>query len=196
MQKFVHLHVHTHYSLLDGLTKLDELIDFAKEQGSPAVAISDHGTMYGVIEFYEKCKKAGIKPIIGVETYLAPGSRHDKVSRDDERRSYHLLLLAKNNIGYKNLIKLVSIAHLEGFYYKPRIDWEVLQKHHNGLIACTACLGGEIPVLIRSNKLDQARTRILEYNNLFGQNNFYLEIQHHPNLRGQDLVNEKLIEFF
>src|SRR3989339_367959 len=195
MQKFVHLHVHTHYSLLDGLTKLDELIDFAKEQGSPAVAISDHGTMYGVIEFYEKCKKAGIKPIIGVETYLAPGSRHDKVSRDDERRSYHLLLLAKNNIGYKNLIKLVSIAHLEGFYYKPRIDWEVLQKHHNGLIACTACLGGEIPVLIRSNKLDQARTRILEYNNLFGQNNFYLEIQHHPNLRGQDLVNEKLIEF-
>jgi len=174
---------------------LDELIDFAKEQGSPAVAISDHGTMYGVIEFYEKCKKAGIKPIIGVETYLAPGSRHDKVSRDDERRSYHLLLLAKNNIGYKNLIKLVSIAHLEGFYYKPRIDWEVLQKHHNGLIACTACLGGEIPVLIRSNKLDQARTRILEYNNLFGQNNFYLEIQHHPNLRGQDLVNEKLIEF-
>ena len=119
---FVHLHNHSHYSLLDGLTKLDEMINYAKEQGSPAIALTDHGSMYGAIEFYQKAKKAGIKPIIGVETYLAPGSRFDKNTREDAR-NFHLLLLAKNEIGYKNLIKLVSIAHIEGFYYKPRIDW-------------------------------------------------------------------------
>jgi DNA polymerase III subunit alpha len=190
--KFVHLHVHTHYSLLDGLSKLDELISCAKEDSAPAVAISDHGVMYGVVEFYQKCKKAGIKPIIGVEAYLAPGSRFDKNSKSDEK-NYHLLLLAKNETGYRNIIKLVSIAHLEGFYYKPRVDWETLEKHHEGLIACTACMGGEIPKLILSGKLDKARERILEYNNLFGQDNFYLEIQPHPNLEGQDEINRNLI---
>ncbi len=192
--KFVHLHVHTHYSLLDGLTKLDELIAFVKKEESPAVAITDHGVMYGVIEFYQKCKKAGVKPIIGVESYLAPRSRHDKITRTDEKRNYHLLLLAKNNQGYKNLLKLTSIAHLEGYYYKPRIDWEVLEKHKEGLIACTACIGGEIPTLIRSGNLEKARQRALEYNNLFGQDNFYFEIQHHPDLEGQDLVNKELIK--
>ena len=111
---FVHLHNHTHYSLLDGLTKIDEMVNYAKEQGSPAVAITDHGSMYGVIEFYQKAKKAGIKPIIGVETYLAPNSRFDKNTKEDSR-SFHLVLLAKNNEGYKNLIKLVSAAHIEGF---------------------------------------------------------------------------------
>ncbi len=193
--KFVHLHCHSHYSLLDGLTKIDELVQAAVEDGAPAVALTDHGVMYGVIEFYQKCQKAGIKPIIGVEAYLAPGSRFDKVSKDDEKRTHHLLLLAKNEEGYKNLIKLTTIAHLEGFYYKPRIDWKVLEKHHQGLIAATACLGGEIPILIRSGKLEQARQRILDYNNLFGQDNFYLEIMDHPNLKGQDLVNKTLIEF-
>jgi DNA polymerase-3 subunit alpha len=190
--KFVHLHVHSHYSLLDGLTKFDEMIEMAKQEDSPAVAITDHGVMYGVIEFYQKCKKAGIKPIIGVETYLAKGSRLDKISKNDERNYYHLLLLAKNNEGYKNLIKLTSIGHLEGFYYKPRIDWETLQKYHNGLIASTACLGGEIPTLILSGKIDKARQRALEYNELFGQGNFYLEIMPHHELNGQDLVNETL----
>jgi len=193
--QFVHLHNHTHYSLLDGLAKIDELIQVAKEDGSPAVAITDHGVMYGVVEFYQKCKQAGIKPIIGVETYLAPGSRFNKITRDDEKKNYHLLLLAKNNQGYKNLIKLTTIAHFEGFYYKPRIDWEVLQKHHQGLIGCTSCMAGEIPRLIMADKIDKARKRIRQYNELFGQDNFYLELQDHPNVEGQDRVNKKLIEF-
>ena len=191
---FVHLHNHTHYSLLDGLTNIDDLIARAKEQSCPAVAITDHGVMYGVIEFYKKCKKAGIKPIIGVETYLAPNSHLDKNTREDAR-NFHLVLLAKNNTGYQNLIKLVSIAHLDGFYYKPRIDWELLKKYHEGLIATTACLGGEIPHLILAKKLDQARKRILEYNELFGQDNFYLEIMDHPELEGQDKVNQQMIKF-
>ncbi len=117
---------------------MDELINYAKEQGSPAVALTDHGTMYGIIEFYQKAKKAGIKPIIGVETYLAPNSRFDKNTKEDARNS-HLILLAKNKIGYQNLIQLVSKAHLEGFYYKPRIDFELLKEHSQGLIALTAC---------------------------------------------------------
>ncbi|MCX6798158.1 MAG: DNA polymerase III subunit alpha, partial [Candidatus Falkowbacteria bacterium] len=190
---FVHLHNHTHYSLLDGLTKIDELVNYVKEQGSPAIAITDHGTMYGVVEFYEKCKKAGLKPIIGVEAYLAPGSRHDKNTRSDAR-SFHLLLLAKNNIGYKNLIKLTSVAHLEGFYYKPRIDWELLKAHSEGLIACTACLAGEIPRLIMADKLEEATKRAQEYNNLFGQGNFYLEIMQHPELDDLNKVNPALIK--
>lgn len=190
---FVHLHNHTHYSLLDGLTKIDELVSYAKEQGSPAVAITDHGTMYGVIEFYQKCKKAGIKPIVGVETYLAPKSRHDKLNRSDAK-NYHLLLLAKNVQGYKNLIKLISAAHLEGFYYKPRIDWELLQKYHEGLIASSACLGGEIAQYILAGDLEGAKKRILEYNDLFGQDHYYLEIMDHPELPGQEMVNKALIQ--
>jgi DNA polymerase-3 subunit alpha len=188
---FVHLHNHTHYSLLDGLTNIDDFIAKVKEQGCPAVAITDHGVMYGVIEFYKKCKKAGIKPIIGVEAYLAPNSRFDKNTRDDAR-NYHLLLLAKNNTGYQNLIKLTSKAHLEGFYYKPRIDWELLKEHHEGVIACSACMGGEIPSLILAKRLDQAKEKILAYNDLFGQDNFYLEIQDHPELEGQMEINKQL----
>ena len=192
--KFVHLHVHSHYSLLDGLTNIDELIQTIKEDGASAVAITDHGVMYGVIDFYQKCLKAEIKPIIGVEAYLASGSRFDKLTVDDEKRNYHLLLLAENNQGYKNLIKLTSIAHLEGFYYKPRIDWELLQQYHEGIIACTACLAGEIPTLIRSGKIEQAKKRILEYNDLFGQDNFFLELQRHTEIPEQKLVNDKVIE--
>jgi len=191
---FVHLHNHSHYSLLDGLTKIDEMVRYAKEQGSPAIAITDHGTMYGVIEFYQKALKAGIKPIIGVETYLSPGSRFDKNTREDGR-SAHLLLLAKNKVGYANLIKLVSHAHIEGFYYKPRVDWELLQEHHEGLIASTACLAGEIPRLIRADKLVEAKKRILEYNQLFGQDNFYLELMDHPELEDLEKVNAQLIKF-
>jgi DNA polymerase-3 subunit alpha len=191
---FVHLHNHSHYSLLDGLTKLDEMINYAKEQGSPAVAITDHGSMYGAIEFYQKAKKAGVKPIIGVETYLAPNSRFDKNTREDGR-SFHLLLLAKNLTGYKNLIKIVSHAHIDGFYYKPRIDWEILEKHHEGLIASTACLAGEIPRLITADKLTEAKKRIKEYNDLFGQGNFYLELMDHPELADLEKVNAELIKF-
>lgn len=192
--KFVHLHNHSHYSLLDGLLKFDELIEFSKQEGLSAAAITDHGALYGVIDFYQACKKADIKPIIGVETYLAPKSRFDKNTRFDAS-NYHLLLLIKNYQGYKNLLKLVSLAHLEGFYYKPRIDWELLEKYHEGLIASTACLGGEIPQLILSEKLDLAKKRILEYNQLFGPDNFYLEIMDHPELDGQDKVNKALIKF-
>jgi len=191
---FVHLHNHTHYSLLDGLTKIDEFIAAAKEDGQEALAITDHGVMYGVVEFFQKCKQADIKPIIGVEAYLAPSSRLNKVAKSDEK-NYHLLLLAKNNEGYKNLIKLTTIAHLEGFYYKPRIDWEVLQKYHRGLIASTACLSGEIPKLILAGKSDKARKRILEYNELFGQENFYLELMDHPELEDYKKVNDQLIKF-
>ena len=192
--KFIHLHTHSHYSLLDGLTKIDDLVKRAKEEGAEALALTDHGTMYGVIEFYQKCKKAGIKPIIGVEVYLAPESRFDKNTKSDEK-NYHLLLLAKNNQGYKNLIKLTAIAHLEGFYYKPRVDWEVLKKHSQGLIACSACIAGEIPRLIEAGKIDKAKKRIREYQELFGREDFYLELQSHPNLEHQDEVNKKLIEF-
>lgn len=193
MSKFVHLHNHTHYSLLDGLTKIDELVARAKEDGAEALAITDHGSMYGVIEFFEKCKKAGIKPIIGVETYLAPNSMLDKFTKDDER-NYHLLLLAKDSTGYKNLIKLVSIAHLEGYYYKPRIDWPTLSKYKDGLIASTACLAGEIPQLIQAGNLAKAKKRILEYSQLFGSGNFYLEIQDHPELPEQKTTNLEIIK--
>ena len=190
---FVHLHNHSHYSLLDGLTKFDEMINYALEQGSPAVALTDHGTMYGVIEFYQKAKKAGLKPIIGVEAYLAPVSRHEKNTREDAR-SFHLVLLAKNDIGYKNLIKLVSTAHLEGFYYKPRIDWELLETYHEGIIALSACLAGEIPRLLNADKFAEAKAKALEYDKLFGRGNFYLEIQDHPELDGQAKVNKLLIK--
>jgi len=169
------------------------MIGYALEQGSPAVALTDHGTMYGVIEFYQKAKKAGLKPIIGVEAYLAPSSRHEKNTREDAR-SRHLVLLAKNKTGYQNLIKLVSIAHLEGFYYKPRIDWELLEAHHEGVIALSACLAGEIPRLLSADKFEEARDKALEYDKLFGRGNFYLEIQDHPELEGQAKVNKFLIK--
>ncbi len=191
---FVHLHNHTHYSLLDGLTKIDELVKRAKDQGSPAVAITDHGNLYGAIEFYQTCKKEGIKPIIGVEAYLAKGSRFDKNTREDAR-NFHLVLLAQNNTGYHNLIKLVTKSHLEGFYYKPRIDWELLKEHHEGLIALSACLGGEISQLILAGDLKRAKERIIEYRDLFGKENYYLEIMDHPQLEGQEQVNKQLIKF-
>ena len=191
---FVHLHNHTHYSLLDGLTKIEELVERAKEQGSPAVAITDHGNLYGAIEFYQTCKKHDIKPIIGVEAYLAKGSRFDKNTREDAR-NFHLVLLAKNKTGYHNLIKLVTKSHLEGFYYKPRIDWELLKEHHEGLIATSACLGGEISKLILAGELKKAKERIIEYRDLFGKENYYLELMDHPQLEGQKEVNDQLIKF-
>lgn len=190
---FVHLHNHSHYSLLDGLTKIEEMINFAKEQGSPALAITDHGSMYGVVEFYQKAKKAGIKPIIGVEAYLAPASRFDKNTKEDGR-SFHLVLLAKNNKGYQNLIKLVSSANLEGFYYKPRIDWELLTKHHEGLIAMSACLAGEISRLIIMDRINEAEKRIRDYQNLFGSEDYCLELMDHPELLELEKVNAELIK--
>ena len=190
---FVHLHTHTHYSLLDGLAKVDELINQAKTYGMPALAITDHGNLYGVIEFYQKAKRAGIKPIIGVEAYLAAGSIHEKNPAIDDKQRYHLILLAKNNTGYRNLIQLVTIANLEGFYYKPRIDKEVLRAHTDGLIGLSACLSGEISRALLANNDTRAEALAREYADIFGAGNFFIEIGHHPNIERCDEIQEKLV---
>ncbi|MEK7089998.1 MAG: DNA polymerase III subunit alpha, partial [Patescibacteria group bacterium] len=178
---FVHLHTHSHYSLLDGLAKIPELVAKAKEYGMPALAITDHGNLYGAVEFYKAAKKAGIKPIIGIEAYIAAGSLADKNPGIDDKR-FHLILLAKNAIGYKNLIKLVTISHLEGFYYKPRMDKELLRKRSEGLIALSACMTGEISRALLSKNKKRAEELVREYQDIFGKENFYIELSHHPNL--------------
>jgi DNA polymerase-3 subunit alpha len=191
--QFVHLHLHTHYSLLDGLSKIPDVLDKAIEHGMDALAITDHGTMYGVIEFYKTAKKKGIKPIIGCEVYVAVRSHTDKTPGIDNE-IYHLILLAKNEQGYKNLVKLVSIAHMDGFYYKPRVDKDLLRKYSEGLIASSACMGGEVPRSILSGNPERAEKIALEYQDIFGKDHFYLEIQHHPTLPEQQKANEGLIE--
>ena len=194
MPKFVHLHVHSTYSLLDGLSSIDGLIERALAYNMPAIAITDHGVLYGAIEFYERAKKNNIKPIIGMEAYLAPGSRHEKGSQKEER-SYHLVLIAKNYEGYRNLLLLSSIAHLEGYYYRPRIDWEILEKHRAGLIVLSACLQGPIPRRILSGRIDEAKKETEKFASIFGQDNFYLELQHHKTIPEQEIVNKELIKF-
>jgi len=191
--RFVHLHVHTYYSLLDGMCKIDELVKKAKELGYEALAITDHGNMYGVIEFYKKCKKNNIKPIIGLEAYLAPRTIYDKIHKIDSK-SYHLTLLAKNYEGYLNLINLTTIANLEGFYYKPRIDKNLLKSHSSGLICLSGCLAGEIPRSILNNDLEKAEKLIYEYIDIFGRDNFYLEIGWHPGIEESKKVFKPLIE--
>jgi DNA polymerase-3 subunit alpha len=193
MSKFYHLHVHSHYSLLDGLAKIDQLVQKAKEFDMPALALTDHGAMYGVIEFYQKCKQAGIKPIIGLETYLAPRTMFDKQPKVDTN-PYHLVLLAKNKEGYQNLIQIASAAHLQGYYYKPRVDKELLRKYSKGLICLTACLHGDVPVAILSGNFKKAEEIIKEYQDIFGKENFYLELQDHPNIPEQKIANQKMIE--
>lgn len=193
MSKFTHLHLHSHYSLLDGLAKIDDIIDKVKELNMDSVAITDHGVMYGAIEMYEKAKAAGIKPIIGCEVYEASVSMDDKTPNSGQRR-HHLILLCKNEKGYENLVKMVTEAHLRGFYYKPRIDLELLKKHSEGLIGMTACLQGRIPYLLFSGKKEEAEKAALEYEKIFGKGNFYLELQHHPGIPEQDKVNKLMIE--
>ena len=190
--KFTHLHVHSHYSLLDGLSKIDELLDYVKDSGMDSVALTDHGVLYGAVEFYKKARKRGIKPILGCESYLAYERMQDKRPNIDDKR-YHLLLLVKNKTGYKNLVKLITAAHLEGFYYKPRIDEEILEKYSEGLICLSACLQGKIPQLILQKRLEEAENLALRYQKIFGKNNFYLELQHHPNSKEQKKVNKVLI---
>jgi DNA polymerase-3 subunit alpha len=178
MEQFVHLHTHTQYSLLDGACRIQELVRYAREQGMPALAITDHGVMYGVIEFYQECVKNGIKPIIGCEVYITSGSHLDK-SLEARSKLYHLILLAQNRTGYQNLMKIVSIGEVEGFYYKPRIDMQVLRKYHEGLICLSACVAGEVPRHIIRGELDTAEKVMLEYLDIFGRDCYYLEIQNH-----------------
>lgn len=190
-QNFVHLHTHTEYSLLDGLAKVNKLVEKVKELEMDAVAITDHGAMYGAISFYFTCKNAGIKPIIGIEAYFAERSRFDKQPAVD-RDQYHLTILAKNKEGYKNLIKLTTAAHLEGYYYKPRIDWEILEKHSNGLIVLSGCLNGEISQKILEGDQEKATILAKRHLEIFGRD-FYLELQRHSKIQDQEKVNSGLV---
>src|SRR5436190_1524011 len=164
---FVHLHLHTDYSLLDGACRVDNVIEQAHKLKMPAIAITDHGNMFGAIEFYKTAADRGLKPIIGCETYIAPGSRLDKKASNARDAAYHLVLLAKDMTGYRNLIKLVTSAHLEGFYYKPRIDKEILAQHSQGLVGFTSCLKGEVPNKLLNEQAEQAKAALDDYRQIF-----------------------------
>ncbi|MDP3989177.1 MAG: DNA polymerase III subunit alpha [bacterium] len=193
MSNFVHLHSHSHYSLLDGMSRIDEWIKVAKETGMPAIAMTDHGNMYGAIKFYKACKAADIKPIIGIEGYVANRTRFDKQPGVDNKR-YHITLLAENNTGYKNLIKLITKAYLEGYYYKPRFDRELLKEHSEGIICLSGCLGGEFCQALWNNDEDQAERVALEYRDIFGKDNYFIELMHHPGLERFMEIKEKIIK--
>ncbi len=189
-EQFVHLHVHTEYSLLDGANRINKLVEAAKNMGMPAIAITDHGNMYGAVEFYKAAKAAGIKPIIGCEVYVAPRDRHEDFEINGVRY-YHLILLAENAAGYKNLVKLVSLASIEGMYYKPRVDKELLHKYHEGIIALSACIAGEIPQAVLNGDIGQTKRVLEEYIDIFGRDNFFLELQDHG-LQEEARVNTAL----
>ena len=190
-KSFIHLHVHSHYSLLDGLSKIDDLLNRVKALGMDAVALTDHGSLYGAVEFFKKAKKLNIKSIIGSEIYLTAGSRFEKLPNE---RRYHLTLLVENETGYKNLINIVTKAHLEGFYYKPRADKNLLRQHSQGIIALSGCLQGEIPRALLAKDKNRAENLVKEYIDIFGNNNFFIELSHHPNIQGRKEVNEELIK--
>ena len=191
---FTHLHTHTEFSLLDGSNKIKEYVKRVKELGMDSAAITDHGVMYGAVDFYRAALAEGIKPIIGCEVYVAPGSRFDREKVSGEDRYYHLILLAENNKGYANLCKIVSRGFTEGFYYKPRVDFEVLKEYHEGIICASACLAGEIPRYIMRGMLEEAKDTILKYRDCFGEGNFFLELQDHG-IPEQQTVNAQLIRF-
>ena len=188
---FVHLHVHTEYSLLDGSSKIKEIVKQAKELGMNSLAITDHGVMYGVIDFYKACMDEGIKPVLGCEVYVASGSRFQKEDRNDARYD-HLVLLAENEQGYKNLMALVSKGFTEGFYYKPRIDFELLQEYHEGLIALSACIAGVVARPLLMVSYEKAKEAAKRYQELFGPDHFYLELQDHG-IPEQTQVNQGLL---
>jgi DNA polymerase-3 subunit alpha len=175
VSNFVHLHLHTEYSLLDGACRISDIPKAAKENGQTAVAITDHGNMFGVVEFFKACKKEDIKPIIGCEVYVCPRSRFDKQHAIDSEMN-HLVLLVKDETGYKNLIYLVSKGYTEGFYSKPRIDLELLAEHSEGLIALSACVAGRIPSLILSGNYEEAKKYALKLSSIFGKDNFFIEL--------------------
>ncbi|MBI5733727.1 MAG: DNA polymerase III subunit alpha [Candidatus Kerfeldbacteria bacterium] len=193
MSDFVHLHVHSHYSLLDGLPKIPDLVANAKKKGFKALALTDHGVMHGVVEFYKEATANNLKPILGVEAYVAPRQLTDKQARLDDANN-HLILLAQNLTGYQNLLKLISLAHLQGFYYKPRIDLEILRQYHEGLIALSACFKGQIPSALRQGDETKAVELARTYQTILGENNFYLEIQAHPEMPEQVILNKQLAE--
>ena len=190
---FAHLHVHTEYSLLDGSNKITEYVERVKELGMNSAAITDHGVMYGVIDFYRAAKKAGIKPIIGCEVYVAPNSRFDRETTGGEDRYYHLVLLAENNTGYANLMKIVSKGFVEGYYYKPRVDKEVLREYSEGIIALSACLAGEVSRYLMKGLYEEAKKAALEYQDIFGKGNFFLELQDHG-IPEQQMVNQQMLQ--
>lgn len=192
MGTFAHLHVHTEYSLLDGSARIKNLIRSAKEKGFEEIAITDHGVMYGVVDFYKEAQKEGIRPVIGCEVYVAQRTMQDKEARKDQNQ-YHLVLLAENNTGYRNLVYIVSCAFIDGFYYKPRVDAQLLAEHSEGIIALSACLAGEIPTFIMEGDYKKAKETALKYNEIFGQGNFYLELQDHG-IQEQGPVNEALLQ--
>src|SRR4249920_1094772 len=187
---FVHLHLHTEYSLLDGAVRMKELMEKAAGMKMPAVAITDHGNLHGAIEFYQAATDAGIKPIIGVEAYMAPGSIKDRPNNQRDA-AYHFTLLARDETGYRNLVKLISTAHLDGFHYKPRIDKELLAKHSAGLIGLSGCLKGEINMAIQSDNLAKARQSVAEFRDILGPENFFLEMHDHG-IEVQQKCNEVL----
>ncbi len=189
---FTHLHVHTEYSLLDGSNKINEYVARVKELGMTAAAITDHGVMYGVIDFYKAAKAAGIRPVLGCEVYVAPGSRFDRETSHGEGRYYHLVLLAQNNQGYSNLVKIVSKGFVDGYYYKPRVDMEVLERYHEGIIALSACLAGEVQRYLARGLYEEAKKTAFKYQECFGQGNFFLELQDHG-LEQQQIVNQQLL---
>ena len=189
---FAHLHVHTEYSLLDGSNKIKEYVKRVRELGMDSAAITDHGVMYGVIDFYRAARAEGIKPIIGCEVYVAPNSRFDKELTGGDDRYYHLVLLAENNTGYANLMKIVSKGFTEGYYYKPRVDMEVLEKYHEGIIALSACLAGEVSRYIQKGLYEEAKKAALKYQACFGKGNYFLELQDHG-MSEQAMVNQALL---
>lgn len=190
--EFAHLHVHTEYSLLDGSNKIHEYVARVKELGMNSAAITDHGVMFGCIDFYRAAKAAGIKPILGCEVYVAPGSRFDREAGQTENRYYHLVLLAENNQGYQNLMKIVSKAFVDGFYYKPRVDLELLEEYHEGIIALSACLAGEVAKNLTRGFYEEAKKAALRYQEIFGEGNFFLEMQDHG-IPEQQRVNQQLL---
>ena len=190
---FAHLHVHTEYSLLDGSNKIKEYVKRVKELGMDSAAITDHGVMYGVIDFYKACKAEGIRPILGCEVYVAPNSRFDKELTGGEDRYYHLVLLAENDTGYANLMKIVSRGFTEGNYYKPRVDMEILREFHEGIIALSACLAGEVARYIQKGLPEEAKKAAIKYRDCFGEGNYFLELQDHG-LPEQRMVNTELLK--
>ena len=191
MKKFVHLHVHSEYSLLDGSAKIKDLVSKTKELGMDSIALTDHGSMYGIIQFYKACKDEGIKPILGSEVYVTAGSMTDKNPKN--RQYYHLVLLAENNTGYQNLMKIVSLGNVEGYYYRPRVDYDVLKKYSEGLIATSACLSGEVQEYLMNGDYEGAKEKAFFYEDIFGKGNFFLELQDH-NMDEQKKVNEDLLK--